>query len=194
MITSVLVLFLFSKLDPSYERRNDTCRLSVIVFPCAVASIFFTSTYSILEILWTFSEFIEGFAMVPQYVFCYREKGQHDWGTSLYVISTGGYRVFYALNWIYKKIQVPQYSDIQSWIGGVIEILFFVDFLAYRFTGNSGLRTIVLGVDTKINEISDKVEQKVLGASSSQRLDLEGGNIRRRHNAAAVEDLGIELL
>lgn len=188
MITSVLVLFLFSKLDPSYERRNDTCRLSVIVFPCVVASIFFTSTYSILEILWTFSEFIEGFAMVPQYVFCYREKGQHDWGTSLYVISTGGYRVFYALNWIYKKIQVPQYSDIQSWIGGVIEILFFVDFLAYRFTGNSGLRTIVLGVDTKINEISDKVEQKVLGSSSSQRMESEGGNMRRRHKAAVVED------
>jgi len=194
MITSVLVLFLFVKLDPSYERSNDTFRLSVVVLPCVAASVFLTKDYSTLEILWTFSEFIEGFAMVPQYVFCYREKGQHDWGTSLYVISTGGYRMFYALNWIYKKIQVPKYSDIQSWIGGLIDILFFVDFLAYRFTGNSGLRTIVLSVDTKINEISDKVEQKVLGASSSQHMNLDGGSIRRRHNAAVGEDLGIELL
>merc|ERR1712137_896193 len=190
MITSVLVLFLFVKLDPSYERSNDTFRLSVVVLPCVAASVFLTKDYSTLEILWTFSEFIEGFAMVPQYVFCYREKRQHDWGTSLYVISTGGYRVFYALNWIYKKMVLPQYSDIQSWIGGVIEILSFVDFLAYRFTGNSGLRTIVLSVDTKINEVSDKVEQKVFGASSSsQRMESEGGNMRRRHKAAEVTEL-----
>lgn len=59
----------------------------------------------------------------------------------------GGYRVFYALNWIYKKarrssfcsflsflkqINMPRYSDIQSWIGGLVEIMFFLDFLNYR--------------------------------------------------------------
>merc|ERR1712190_313775 len=121
--------------------------------------------------------------MVPQYVFCYREKIGKDWGTSLYVVSLGGYRVFYALNWIYKKIQMPHYSDIQSWIGGIIEILFFIDFLNYRFTGNSMLRSAVLTVDTKINEISDKVEMKVLGSSKSERVETESGEIRRRRKA-----------
>lgn len=74
-------------------------------------------------------------------------------GTSLYVVMLGGYRVFYALNWIYKKvpgstfgvrcvrvpvqrctcqINMPRYSDIQSWIGGLVEIMFFLDFLNYR--------------------------------------------------------------
>merc|ERR1711879_537689 len=126
--------------------------------------------------------FIEGFAMVPQYIFCYRERiAGRDWGTSLYVICLGGYRVFYALNWIYKKVQMPHYSDIQSWIGGIIEILFFTDFLNYRFTGNSMLRSAVLQVDTKINEISEKVELKVLGTSS--RMETEGGEVRRRRKA-----------
>merc|ERR1719413_224946 len=118
--------------------------------------------------------------MVPQYIFCYREKLGKDWGANLYVILLGGYRVFYALNWIYKKIEMPHYSDVQSWIGGVIEIIFFLDFLNYRFTGNSFLRSMVLTVDTKINEISDKVELKVLGTSSSVRMEGEGGEIRRR--------------
>merc|ERR1719198_2507941 len=113
--------------------------------------------------------------MVPQYVFCYREKGSRDAGATLFIISLGGYRVFYALNWIYKKVQMPGYSDIQSWIGGIIEILFFVDFLNYRFTGNSMLRSAVLSVDTKINEISDKVEMKVLGSSSRAVVSEEGG-------------------
>merc|ERR1712061_673950 len=107
-------------------------------------------------------------------------RAGRDLGTSFYVICLGGYRVFYALNWIYKKIQMPHYSDIQSWIGGIIEIVFFIDFLNYRFTGNSMLRSMVLTVDTKINEISDKVEMKVLGSSSAMRMETEGGEMRRR--------------
>lgn len=188
--TSVIVLVLFYHLDVTYERRNDTVNLAVIIFPCITAAILLTNEYSVLEVLWTFSEFIEGFAMVPQYVFCYRERGQRDWGAGLYVISLGGYRVFYALNWIYKKIQMPHYSDVQSWIGGIIEIIFFLDFLNYRFTGNSMLRSMVLTVDTKINEISDKVEMKVLGtASRTERIETEGGEMRRRRKAEADENM-----
>jgi|EP00927_Polykrikos_kofoidii_P077071 ER lumen protein retaining receptor len=179
--TSILVLVLFAQLDVTYERRNDTCNLAVILFPCITAAILFTNEYSMLEVLWTFSEFVEGFAMVPQYIFCYREKGQRDWGAGLYVISLGGYRVFYALNWIYKKIQMPHYSDAASWTGGIIEIMFFIDFLNYRFTGNSFLRLVVLTVDTKINEFSEKVEMKVLGSSGrTERIETEGGEMRRR--------------
>lgn len=189
--TSIIVLILFWHLDKTYDRRIDTCNLSVIIVPCAIMALLLTNEYSVLEILWTFSEFIEGFAMVPQYVFCYRERvSNRDWGTSLYVVLLGGYRVFYALNWIYKKIVMPQYSDLQSWIGGVIEILFFLDFLNYRFTGNSVLRSWVLTVDTKINEISDKVEMKVLGtASRMDRIETEGGEMRRRRKAAEEQPM-----
>jgi ER lumen protein retaining receptor len=179
--SSVIVLVLFNQLDATYERRLDTCNLAVIVVPCIVGALLLTNEFSALETLWTFSEFVEGFAMVPQYIFCYRERQGRDWGTSLYVVSLGGYRVFYAMNWIYKKIQMPHYSDMQSWIGGIIEIVFFFDFLNYRFTGNSFLRTMVLSVDTKINELSDKVEMKVLGSSSAVRAEkAEGSEMRRR--------------
>lgn len=187
--TSTLVLVLFYQLSSTYERRHDTCNLLVIIVPCATAAVLLTSEYSMLEVLWTFSEFVEGFAMVPQYIFCYRERSGRDWGASMYVVSLGGYRVFYALNWIYKKIEMPHYSDMQSWIGGIIEIMFFVDFLNYRFTGNSMLRSMVLTVDTKINEISDKVELKVLGSSSSLRMETEGGEMRRRRK---VEEMPME--
>lgn len=184
-----VILACFFALDQTYQRVNDTCNLSVIIFPCITASLLLTNEYSILEILWTFSEFAEGFAMVPQYIFCYREKGARDWGAGLYVISLGSYRCFYALNWIYKKFQMPHYSDMQSWIGGVIEILFFIDFLNYRFTGNSMLRAAVLQVDTKINEFSEKVELKVLGSSS--RMESEGGEMRRRRKVG--EDDGAQM-
>jgi len=182
IVTSAVVLVLFIQFDKTFDRRNDTVNLTVVLVPCVVLAFILTNEFTFLELFWTFSELIEGFAMVPQYVFCYREHGQRSAGAGLYVISLGGYRVFYAMNWIYKKIQMPQYSDIQSWIGGIIEILFFVDFLNYRFTGNSMLRSMVLTVDTKINEISDKVELKVLGTSRTERTK-EGGEMRRRRPA-----------
>jgi len=182
--TSIVALVLFSQLDSTYERRHDTCNLGIVLMPCAVAALLLTSEYTALEVLWTFSEFIEGFAMVPQYIFCYRERLGKDWGANLYVICLGSYRVFYALNWIYKKYEMPSYSDVQSWLGGFIEIIFFIDFLNYRFTGNSFLRSMVLTVDSKINEISDRVELKVLGTSRSQEVQkTEGGEIRRRRKA-----------
>ena len=52
-------------------------------------------------------------------------------------MSLGLYRVFYAMNWIYKKVQMPHYMDLQSSIGGIIVTLFFVDCLNYRFTGTA---------------------------------------------------------
>jgi len=189
IFSACLILGCFYVMDNTYQRVNDTCNLSVIIFPCITASLLLTNEYSMLEILWTFSEFVEGFAMVPQYIFCYREKGQRDWGAGLYVISLGSYRVFYALNWIYKKFQMPHYSDMQSWIGGVIEILFFIDFLSYRFTGNSFLRAAVLQVDTKINEISEQVELKVRGTTTRMESS-EGGEVRRRRR---VDDEGTQM-
>eukprot|EP00971_Amphidinium_carterae_P210144 4169164-Amphidinium_carterae.1 len=97
--------------------------------------------------------------MVPQYIFCYRDKGARDWGIMLYVVSIGGYRVLYAANWIFKKLYEPGYTDVQSWVGGIIEIAFFCDYLL-SFSGFSLLRTVVLNVDEKISQISEKVEMK----------------------------------
>merc|ERR1712232_1174795 len=111
---------------------------------------------SVVEVLWSFSQFLEGFAMVPQYIFCYRDRHARDRGVILYVLSLGSYRVFYAANWIYKKFEMPQYSDIQSWIGGLIEICFFCDYLLSRFSGYSVLRALVLQVDQKINDIQEQ--------------------------------------
>jgi ER lumen protein retaining receptor len=195
IFTSVIVLFFFSSEagDKTYERQKDTCSLAAILAPSCVAAIILTDDHSALEVLWTFSQFAEGFAMVPQYIFCYRDRFSQDWMVGLYVICLGGYRVFYAANWIYKKVNLPQYNDIQSWIGGVIEICFFTDYLLSRFTGFSLLRAMVLKVDEKINEIQGAVEMKVLGKSTrlkaAQELEESGASeMRQRRKKQAEED------
>merc|ERR1719221_257616 len=174
IITSIIALVIFFVWDKTYERRKDTCSLPVIFIPCITAAILLADEHSVLELLWSFSQFLEGFAMVPQYIFCYRDRGAQDFGVTMYVLSLGGYRMFYAANWIYKKVHIPHYSDIQSWIGGVIEISFFVDYVISWLTGMSLLGTTVLKVDEKINEFQDRVEFKVLGSSRSSRTGAPG--------------------
>ncbi|CAE7656973.1 NEK3 [Symbiodinium microadriaticum] len=103
IVTSIIVLAVFYKLDATYERQKDTCSLAAILVPCSISAILLAETYQPFDILWTFSQFCEGFAMVPQYVFCYRDRLAKDVGVTLYVLSMGAYRCFYAANWIYKK-------------------------------------------------------------------------------------------
>ncbi|CAJ1350365.1 unnamed protein product [Effrenium voratum] len=189
IVTSIIVLAIFYKLDASYERRKDTCSLAVILVPVSISAFLLAETYQLVDILWTFSQFCEGFAMVPQYVFCYRDRQAKDLGVTFYVLSMGAYRCFYAANWIYKKVQMPHYSDMQSWLGGMIEILFFADYLL-SFTGLSLLRSMVLKVDEKINELKEKVEMKVLGSSSSVARDSQaaGAELRQRRKVDEVEE------
>mmetsp|Transcript_52998 Transcript_52998/g.124164 ORF Transcript_52998/g.124164 Transcript_52998/m.124164 type:complete len:287 (+) Transcript_52998:91-951(+) len=185
ILTSIVVLVIFAKLDSTYERQKDTCSLVVIMIPCVAASILLAKDFTDgVGLLWAFSQFLEGFAMVPQYIFCYRDRGARDVGIMLYVISLGGYRVFYAANWIYKKLYVPNYTDIHSWLGGIIEIAFFCDYLL-SFSGFSLLRTMVLKVDEKINEISEKVEMKVLGKPAREGAETE---LRQRRRVSASSD------
>lgn len=194
MITSAIVLLIFWYWSATHEKRKDTCNIFVIILPCITAAFLLTSEYSALEVLWTFSEFLEGFAMVPQYIFCYRDGANSDLGVTTYVMATGGYRVFYAMNWIYKKIQVPSYFDLQSWLGGIVEICFFIDFLASRFGGTSLLKTTVLTVDEKINEVSDKVELAVLGSNRAIRDSEDdgfgGSELRQRRKG---DDFGMAI-
>jgi len=191
IVSSVIALVIFYKLDSTYERQKDTCSLAVILIPVCCAALILAESYEIQEVLWTFSRFCEGFAMVPQYVFCYRDRTTKDIGVTSYVLSMGVYRVFYAANWIYKKVQMPHYSDMQSWLGGLIEIMFFADYLL-SFTGLSLLRSMVLKVDEKINEMKEKVEMKVLGTSSST-YKVEGETELRKRRKSDEPEEALEL-
>lgn len=187
--TSVIALLIFWKLDKTYERLKDTCNLIVILIPCITATVLYADEYTTLDVLWTFSQFLEGFAMVPQYIFCYRDRTNTDFGVRLYVLSMGGYRVLYAANWIYKKIQMPQYSDVHSWVGGCIKICFFVDYILSQTTRFSLLRAMVLKVDEKINDLSAAVEVKVLGSSRRKReSEAESGGMDLRQRRTGEKD------
>ncbi|KAF4678166.1 hypothetical protein FOL47_003228 [Perkinsus chesapeaki] len=188
IVTSAIVCYFFRRWRSSWEQNKDTCNLVAIIGLCAVLALLTAKSFTVLEVLWTFSQLLEGFAMVPQYVFSYRDKGNKDCGVSTFILCVGGYRVFYAFNWMYKKINLGRrYSDLNSWIGGLIEIIFFLDYIAYRFRGSSCLRTIVLAVDEKVNDLSEKVEMRVMGSSSGYDTSSAGRTAMRRRKGSTGE-------
>lgn len=164
IITSACILYSFRAYRHTYEEDKDTVSLMCILVPCFIGACILTKSKEFLEIFWTFSEYLEGFAMVAQYVFCYREDAPTvKFGPLVFICLFGIYRVFYAFNWMYKLMMVSGYRDLQSWLGGMFEIGFFLDFCAFQFWGGkSMLRALVLSVDDRVNETVEKMELSVL--------------------------------
>jgi ER lumen protein retaining receptor len=189
IFTSFVALSAFQRFGETWERTKDTCTIGLFIFPCLLLSLFMTTEYTVLETLWTFSEFLEAVAMVPQYIFSYRDRGNRDYGVNAFVILIGSYRIMYCLNWMYKKYEVPQYSDIDSWLAGLVEIILFVDFLNFKFRGVSTLRQYVLAVDLKVHEAQEKVERKVFGGEKVIFENSETGELRRRKRGAENEGM-----
>jgi hypothetical protein len=43
-------------------------------------------------------------------------------------VNTGMYKVFYVLNWIWRLLHDPLYTDWIVWIAGIIQVLLYIDF------------------------------------------------------------------
>ncbi|CAD7973788.1 unnamed protein product [Amoebophrya sp. A120] len=186
----LLAFLLFIKMDPlrAYESEKDTASMTAILVPCFIGACVLTKYKSFLEIAWTFSEYLEGFAMVPQYIFCYRESAATIAREQLvlyYIICLGLYRVFYAFNWMYKLAVDPDYRDPQSWLGGLIEIVFFADFLCYQLGHFSFLRSAVLTVDDGVNVLVEKVIKKDIASVTSG--SQTGTELRQRRGGIGMK-------
>jgi ER lumen protein retaining receptor len=172
LITAWIIVYYFGKYFHTFERSKDTVNIAVIFGACFLAAWMTNGGTGLVQTFWIYSQYLEAFALVPQYVFCYRDPTNRDKGRVLFIMCIGIYRCCYAANWIYKKVNVSYYSDVHSWLGGIFEILFFFDYLMHHCGGVSILKTIVLGVDNTMRSVSDGIEYRVLGTSSALRTFL----------------------
>ncbi|KAJ5073142.1 er lumen protein-retaining receptor [Anaeramoeba ignava] len=132
--SSVIIVYLIRyKYNRSYSKRLDTFRVVFLIAPSAVLALIFTDEYSLLEILWTFSIFLEAVASLPQLFLLQRSEGEIETLTSNYVITLGGYRALYLLNWIWRLITENHYRAWVVWMCGIIQTAIYSDFAYYYF-------------------------------------------------------------
>eukprot|EP00614_Pseudopedinella_elastica_P012976 CAMPEP_0172612186 /NCGR_PEP_ID=MMETSP1068-20121228/31761_1 /TAXON_ID=35684 /ORGANISM="Pseudopedinella elastica, Strain CCMP716" /LENGTH=220 /DNA_ID=CAMNT_0013416333 /DNA_START=147 /DNA_END=809 /DNA_ORIENTATION=- len=118
-----------------YDASQDSfLHLKFAVAPCAVLAVL-TQVVSMsldpVELLWTFSIYLEALAIVPQLI-CLQRFREVENLDGHYIFLLGAYRGLYILNWVYRSYYEPYYHH--NWlvyIAGAVQTCLYGDFFYY---------------------------------------------------------------
>lgn len=133
IFTSLTIIYLMRRhrvIKLTYDKEQDTFRYQFLVLPCAVLAVLINSERKPLEVLWTFSIYLEAVAILPQLILLQRTQNI-DTLTGNYVFLLGVYRGLYILNWIYRYMTEPGYVQWLVWISGIVQTIVYCDFFWY---------------------------------------------------------------
>jgi len=133
-ITTTIYLVYLMRFKPpistTYERTTDSFKYEYFLLgPCLVLGIIFTDEYTITDILWTSSIWLEAVCLIPQLVLLQQVREVENL-TSDFVGTMGLYRAFYILNWVYRYF-AEDYVNVVGWLGGLVQTGLYCDFLYY---------------------------------------------------------------
>lgn len=139
----------------TYDKSQDTfLHWKFAAAPCAVLALMthlIGNGFSIdlIELLWTFSIYLESIAILPQLIVLQRYREVENL-TGNYVFFMGAYRALYILNWIYRAHTEPNYKH--HWVVyfcGVLQTLLYADFFYYYIKSKKSGGKFTLPTSTK---------------------------------------------
>ncbi len=94
---------------PTHDPSIDTFRIEYLLGPCVVLALLFHYRFTVSELLWSFSIFLESVAILPQ-LFMLQRTGEAETITTHYLAALGAYRALYIPNWMYRCVivQLPR--------------------------------------------------------------------------------------
>ncbi|KAI1291832.1 ER lumen protein-retaining receptor [Halotydeus destructor] len=117
---------IYAKFKATYDRNHDTFRIEFLLLPVALLSLIVNHEFTIFEVLWTFSIYLEAVAILPQ-LFLVSKTGEAETITSHYLFALGSYRALYLLNWVYRYYSEGFY-DLIAIVAGVVQTVLYCDF------------------------------------------------------------------
>ncbi|KAG8230008.1 hypothetical protein J437_LFUL008449 [Ladona fulva] len=140
--TSYGTLYLmYMKFKATYDHNHDTFRyfevdvafmIEFLIIPAIALSLLINHDFAVLEVLWTFSIYLESVAILPQ-LFLVSKTGEAESITSHYLFALGSYRALYLLNWIYRYYSEEHY-DLIAIVAGVVQTVLYCDFFYLYIT------------------------------------------------------------
>ena len=88
------VYLIYIKFKATYDSNHDSFRAEFLIIPAAGLAVLVNHKFKVLEILWTFSIYLESVAILPQ-LFLISKTGEAESITSHYLFAQGMYRAFY---------------------------------------------------------------------------------------------------
>jgi len=141
-IQGFTVYLMARKFRVTYDSAHDTFPLSYIVAPPALLALIFNYEFTVIEVLWAFSEYLEAVAIFPQ-LFMVQRTGEAESITSHYLFALGMYRAFYLPNWAYRWY-FESHLDLVSVLPGLVQTALYADFFYLYITKVLSGRKLVL--------------------------------------------------
>ncbi|MEE6483085.1 hypothetical protein FKM82_013427 [Ascaphus truei] len=104
------VWMIYNKFKATYDGNHDTFRVEFLIVPTVILAFLVNHDFMPLEILWTFSIYLESVAILPQ-LFMVSKTGEAETITSHYLFALGIYRTLYLFNWIWRY-QLEGFFDL----------------------------------------------------------------------------------
>eukprot|EP00899_Mesostigma_viride_P022249 jgi/Mesvir1/3208/Mv16358-RA.1 len=133
LVTAFTIIWLMRRhrvVSQTYDKEQDTFRVVFLIVPAAVIACIFNHEFTVVEVLWTFSLYLEAVAILPQLVLLQRTRNVDNL-TGNYVFMLGAYRAIYLLNWIFRYLTETHYKQWIVWIAGTVQTLIYCDFFYY---------------------------------------------------------------
>lgn len=133
IVTAYGTLYLmFVKFKATYDSNHDTFRAEFLVIPAAGLAMLVNHEFSVMEILWTFSIYLESVAIMPQ-LYMITRTGEAETITSHYLFALGLYRALYIANWVWR-FYMEDFYDWIAIVAGCVQTALYCDFFYLYIT------------------------------------------------------------
>ncbi|XP_071491970.1 ER lumen protein-retaining receptor 2 [Diadema antillarum] len=132
MCAYATVYMIYVKFKATYDSNHDTFRMEFLVVPVGGLAFLVNHDFSPLEILWTFSIYLESVAILPQ-LFMISKTGEAETITSHYLFCLGAYRALYIVNWVYR-FYAEGFFDLIAIVAGCVQTILYCDFFYLYIT------------------------------------------------------------
>jgi ER lumen protein retaining receptor len=127
------VYLMLNDYKPTHDPNQDTFKVQYLMAGAAVLAILFPYKYSLAEMLWAFSIWLESVAILPQ-LFMLQRTGEAETITTHYLFALGIYRALYIPNWIWRYFAEGGYWDPIPVLAGIVQTVLYSDFFYIYYT------------------------------------------------------------
>lgn len=124
--TWLTVILIYWNYRKTYDREHDSFRAEALVLAAAALAFVWNHEFSALEVLWTFSIYLESVAIAPQ-LYMIHKTGEAKTITMHYLFAMGLYRALYIVNWVWRYYY-EGFFDMIAIVAGCVQTVLYIDF------------------------------------------------------------------
>ncbi|KAK3696008.1 endoplasmic reticulum retention protein [Vermiconidia calcicola] len=128
-----IVYLMLTDYKPTHDPNQDTFKVQYLIGGAAVLGLLLPYKYTVPEMLWAFSIWLEAVAILPQ-LFMLQRTGEAETITTHYLFALGAYRALYIPNWVWRYFTENGHFDTIAVFAGIVQTVLYTDFFWIYYT------------------------------------------------------------